>query len=130
MSPIRGYSGTLSVNSTNVGWVSSWEASVETESQEIGPFINDAGRIYAFKTSSRITGSIDATIPNGKDGGQTILVSGGLNDAYLNISLVTTGGYTITIPSGLITNFSITQDAAETVNASFDFMSNGTFTVV
>lgn len=53
-----------------------------------------------------------------------------MNDTTINLVLATTDGYTITVPSGLISTFTITQDGAETVTASFDFRSNGAFSVI
>lgn len=64
-----------------------------------------------------------------KDAGQTLLISGALNSAPVSLILVTTGGYTVTIPSGTVSTFSMAQDAGETVTVSFDFSSSGTFTV-
>src|SRR5688500_4654595 len=128
--PLKGFEGTISASGTAVAWVNSWEANLEVEEQEVGPFINDGGVTYTYTTSKKITGTVEATIPNGKDPGQTAMVNAALNGNTIPITLVTTNGYTITIPSGVVTTFSMSQDAAETVTVSFDFSSNGAFTVV
>lgn len=128
--PIKGHEGSLSAGGTNVAWVNNWEIQLDTEEQTAGPFIGDSGNLYTYRTSKRLTGTIEATIPKTKDAGQTILVSGAMNASELDIVLTTTGGYTITIPSGVITSFTMGQDAGETVTASFEFRSNGSFTVV
>lgn len=91
--------------------------------------INDGGNTYSYTTSRRLTGTLEAVIPSGKDAGQTALISGAINSGYLDLVLTTTGGYTITVPSGIISNFTMGQDASETVTVSFDFGSNGAFTV-
>lgn len=127
--PIKGYEGVITAGGTNVAWVSSWEVQLETEEQDIGPFIGDGGNTYSYTTSRRLTGTLEAVIPTGKDAGQTTLVSGAINGGNVDLVLTTTGGYTITVPSGIISNFTMGQDAAETVTVSFDFRSNGTFTV-
>lgn len=127
--PIRGFDGTISVNSTVVAWLNSWEVSVENENQTIGPFIGDGGIQYTYNTSRMLTGSFDGVTPSGKNAGQTLLVSGGLSSAYVALTLTTTNGYTITVPSGLITSFTIGQEAGGTASFSADFMANGNFTV-
>ncbi len=91
--------------------------------------INDGGNTYTYTTSRSLTGTLEAVVPAGKDAGQTLLLSGAINSGYLDLVLTTTGGYTITVPSGIISNFTMGQDAAETVTLSFDFRSNGAFTV-
>jgi hypothetical protein len=58
-----------------------------------------------------------------------VLISGALNSSILSIVLVTTGGYTVTIPSGTVSGFSMSQDASESVKVNFDFSSSGSFTV-
>jgi hypothetical protein len=128
--PIVGYEGTVKLNGTTVAWVSNWKIQIQKQQKDLGPFLGDAGAIYTFIASQKITGSVDATIPTGKDAGQTALVSGSINNTPATIELVTTGGYTITIPSGILSNFTMTQDAADTAKATFDFMSNGAFSVV
>jgi hypothetical protein len=127
--PIRGYDGTITVNGTSTGFVNNWEVSLETEEKTVGPFIGDGGLLYTYTTSRKLTGKLEATIPTGKDAGQTLLISGALNSVGINIILTTTNGYTVTIPSGTISGFSMSQDAAETVKVNFDFSSSGSFTI-
>lgn len=86
--------------------------------------------MYSYTTSRSLTGSLEATVPIGKDAGQTALISGALQSLPVTLVLVTTGGYTVTVPSGTVTGFSMNQDAGETVSVSFDFRSSGAFTIV
>jgi len=127
--PIKGYDGTITVQGTAAGFVNNWEVNLETEEKTVVPFIGDGGVLYTYTTSRKLAGKLEATIPIGKDAGQTILLSGALNSSSINIVLVTTNGYTITVPSGTISTFSMKQDAAESVTVSFDFSSSGSFTV-
>jgi len=127
--PIRGYDGTITAAGVATGFVNNWEVSLKTEEQTEGPFIGDNGNTYTFTTSRSLEGKLEATIPVGKDAGQTALISGAINGSILSIVLATTNGYTITIPSGSISGFSMKQDAKESVTVSFDFKSSGTFTV-
>lgn len=127
--PIKGYEGTVTVEGVGTGFINSWEVSLETDEKTVGPFIGDNGVLYTYTTSRVLQGTIEATIPVGKDAGQTLLLSGALNSSLVAIVLATTGGYTVTLPSGTVTTFTMAQDAGETVTVSFDFSSSGTFTV-
>lgn len=127
--PIKGYEGTITVNGTLTGFINNWEVSLETEEKTVGPFIGDGGVLYTYTTSRRLAGTLEATVPVGRDAGQTILLSGALNSSNINIILTTDNGYTITVPSGTVSTFSMTQDAAESVTISFDFSSSGNFTI-
>lgn len=127
--PIKGYEGTITVDGQATGFVNNWEVNLETEEKTVGPFIGDGGVLYTYTTSRKLAGTLEATIPTGRDAGQSILLSGAINSSNINIVLVTTGGYTITVPSGTISTFSMTQDAAESVTLSFDFSSSGAFTI-
>ena len=89
----------------------------------------DNGLLYTYTTSRKLTGSLNATVPISKDAGQTAMLSGALNSTLVAMSLVTTGGYTVTIPSGSVTKFTLKQEAKGTVTLSFDFSSSGAFDV-
>jgi hypothetical protein len=110
--------------------VNNWEVQLEVEEAETGPFIGDSGFIYTYTTSRKLTGSLEATVPQNKDTGQTVLLSGALNSTNITLILTTTLGYVVTIPSGIISSFTLGQDAAEAVTLSFDFSSSGSFSVV
>lgn len=127
--PIKGYEGTITVDGTTTGFVNNWEVSLETEEKTVGPFIGDGGVLYTYTTSRKLAGKLEATIPTSRDAGQSILLSGAINSSNINIVLTTTNGYTITVPSGTVSTFSMKQDAAESVTLSFDFSSSGTFTI-
>ena len=127
--PIRGYDGTVTVAGIATAFVNDWSVELDTQEQTEGPFIGDNGVLYTYTTSRRLTGSLNATVPIGKDAGQTALLSGALNSTLVSMVLVTTGGYTVTIPSGSISKFTLGQDAKGTVSLSFDFASSGSFTI-
>lgn len=132
--PIKGYEGTITVNDGTddipMGFVNNWEVSLETEEQTVGPFIGDGGVLYSYTTSRSLSGTLEATVPIGKDAGQTAMVEATLNGDNVSLVLVTTGGYTVTLPASAISGFSMSQDAGETVTVSFDFRSSGAFTIV
>ena len=89
----------------------------------------DNGTLYTYTTSRKLSGTLNATVPISKDAGQTAMLSGALNSSLINIVLVTTGGYTVTIPSGTVSKFTLKQEAKGTVTLSFDFSSSGSFSV-
>lgn len=127
--PIKGYDGTVTIGGIVTAFVSNWKVQLETEESSSGPFIGDNGVLYTFTTSRTLTGSLEASVPTGKDAGQTTLISGALNSSYLSFDLVSVGGYTVSIPSGVITGFSLGQDAGEGVTLSVDFKSSGAFNI-
>lgn len=126
--PIRGYDGTITVSGITAGFINNWEITLETEEKEVGPFISD-NQVYVYSTTRKLTGKLEATIPASKDTAQTTLISGALNGSYLALVLATTTGYTVTIPSGIVSSFNMAQDAAETVKISFDFRASGSYTI-
>lgn len=127
--PIVGSSGTVTIASVGAIWINKWEVSQETTEKEIGPFLGDTNT-YVITTQRRLQGNIEATVPNGKDAAQTLLLSGAINGSYVSIVLATTGGYTVTVPSGQVSNFNLSQDAADTVKITFDWKSSGAYSIV
>lgn len=128
--PIRGYEGTITIDGTLTGFVNSWEVTLETEEKTVGPFIGDSGVLYTYTTSRKLTGTLEATIPEGRDPGQTKLINSALTGSTIPIYLVTELGYTINVPSGAVSTFTMGQDGAENVTLSFDFSSSGAFDVL
>jgi hypothetical protein len=130
-SPVSYTIGTFYSNRNSlVGWISSWEGSIESDTQTLGPFINDNGTSYIYKTSKSLTGSFDGVIPSNKDAGQTLVVSGALSSTYLSLTLETTNGYTISVPQCLLSSVTLSQDSSETATISADFVSNDAFSVL
>lgn len=93
-------------------------------------FIGDNGDTYIITTKRSIKGTLEGNVPSGKDAGQTALISSIMNGGYVQVVLTETNGYTITVPSGLVTSIKKGQDAAETVTISAEFRNNGAFTIV
>lgn len=130
--PIQGYLGTVTIANSASGvlatWISSWEASLETQEKTVGPFINDGGTEYTYTTSRKLKIKFEATVPSGRDAGQTLLVSGAVSGATLFFDLQTTNGYRVQT-SGVATTFTLNQDASDTPKMSFEATSTGTFTI-
>jgi hypothetical protein len=129
MEPIVGTEGTVTLNSLLTAFIKGWEISLDITEQTAGPYIGDGGKLYPYQVSNNLKGKIDADIPKSKDSGQTAMINAGINGTKVPIELVTTDGYTITIPSGIVSGFQMNQDASNTVKISFDFKSFGGYTV-
>lgn len=130
--PIFGYSGTVTIANSVSGvlatWISSWEASLETQEKTIGPFINDNGTEYTYVASRKLKLKLEAVVPSGRDAAQTLLVSGAVTGATLFFDLQTTNGYRVQT-SGTASGFTLTQDASDTPKLSFEATSTGTFNI-
>lgn len=127
--PIKGYDGTVTIAGIATAFVNDWQVQLDTQEQTEGPFIGDNGVLYTYTTSRKLKGSLNATVPVGKDSGQTAALSGALNGSYVGITLVGTAGYTVTIPSGSVSTFTLKQEAKGSITLSFDFSSSGTYSV-
>lgn len=127
--PIKGTEGLITANGFPTGFISTWNAEFDSNEQTTGPFIGDPN-IYTYSTATRLTGSLEGVVPVGKDPGQTAILSGALSRMPVNLELVITGGYTVTIPSANISTFSMSPNAEETVSITLEFSSNGGYSFV
>lgn len=135
MSIVKGIEGYLKIyNPTtsgydNVDFVSQWQASLRTNQVDAGPFLNDNGKMYTFTTTKRINGSFQITLPVDNRTTHTRLINVSNSGEYLAVKLVAKSGYTMIIPSAILTGYQITNAANNEVTMSFDFMDNGGFSV-
>lgn len=135
MALVKGIEGYLSIKNAanngydNVNFVSQWQASLQTQQVDAGPFLNDDGRMYTFTTTKRVNGSFQVTLPLSKQDTHTRLINISNSGDYIGMSLISKGGYTMVIPSAIITGYQLTNAANDQVTVSFDFMDNGGFTV-
>lgn len=135
MAIVRGIEGYLKIKNVsgsgydNVKFVSQWQASLQTQQVDAGPFLNDNGKMYTFTTTKRVNGSFQVTLPTDQQGTHTRLINISNSGEYIGLKLVSKGGYTMIIPSAIITGYQLTNAANDQVTISFDFMDNGGFTV-
>lgn len=135
MAIVKGIEGYLKIKNVtndaydNVRFVSQWQASLQTQQIDAGPFLNDNGKMYTFTSTKRINGSFQVTLPIDQQTTHTRLINISNSGDYIGLSLVSKGGYTMTIPSAIITGYQLTNAANDQVTISFDFMDNGGFTV-
>jgi hypothetical protein len=135
MAIVKGIEGYLKIRNAadtgydNVKFVSQWQASLQTQQVDAGPFLNDNGKMYTFTTTKRVNGSFQITLPTAQQETHTRLINISNSGEYIGVSLVSKGGYTMTIPSAIITGYQLTNAANDQVTVSFDFMDNGGFSV-
>jgi hypothetical protein len=135
MTIIKGLDGWIKVRISgsadfiNTRFVSQWQATLNTNQVDQGPFLNDDGKIYSFTTSKRISGSFDVTLPTNRTDIHTALINSANSGYDVGLRLISKGGYTWEIPSGIVTGYSVTNSAGDAVTMSFDFTDNGGFTV-
>jgi hypothetical protein len=85
--------------------------------------------MYTFTTTKRINGSFQITLPLDNRATHTRLINVSNSGEYIAIKLVAKAGYTMTVPSAILTGYQITNAANNEVTMSFDFMDNGGFSV-
>jgi hypothetical protein len=135
MTIIKGLDGWLKIKASgsndyvNARFISQWQATLNTSQVDQGPFLNDNGRIYTFTTTKRITGSFDVTLPINRTDVHTSLINAANSGIEVGLRLISRGGYTWEIPSGIITGYNVTNSAADAVTMSFDFTDNGGFSL-
>lgn len=134
MTIIKGLDGWLKIKASgndyvNARFISQWTATLNTTQVDQGPFLNDDGKIYTFTTSKRMTGSFDVTLPINRTEVHTALINAANSGIEVGIRLISKGGYTWTIASGIITGYNVTNSAGDAVTMSFDFTDNGGFSV-
>lgn len=133
MSIIRGGEGWIkikasgSANYINARYVTQWQGSLSTTQVTAGPFLNDGNRTYSFSTSQQFTGSLDITLPINRTDVHTALLNHANSGIEVGLRLISKGGYTWEIPSGILTGYNVTNSAADAVTISFDFTDNGGF---
>jgi hypothetical protein len=132
---IKGLDGWLKIKASgsnqfvNARFITQWTATLATSQVDQGPFLNDDGKIYTFTTSKRVTGSFDVTIPTDRTDIHTSLINSANSGIEVGLRLISRGGYTWEIPSGILTGYNVTNSAGDAVTMSFDFTDNGGFTV-
>lgn len=133
MTIIKGLDGWLKIKASgsneyvNARFISQWQATLNTSQVDQGPFLNDEGRIYTFTTTKRITGSFDVTLPINRTDVHTSLINAANSGLEVGLRLISKGGYTWEVPSGIITGYNVTNSAGDAVTMSFDFTDNGGF---
>jgi hypothetical protein len=132
---IKGLDGWLkikasgSANFVHTKFISQWQATLNSAQVDKGPFLNDEGRVYSFTSTKRISGTFDVTLPINRTSVHSSLINSANSGIEVGIRLISKGGYTWEIPSGIITGYSVTNSAGDAVTMSFNFTDSGGFTV-
>src|SRR3978361_461514 len=103
MGLLQGFQGTVTASGTIlVGKVSKWSADVAIKESVEGPFLGGDGTTETVSVTKSIKGKLECVIPEGKDPGQTAIITAALAMGTLSLVLVETGGYTVTVPTAKI----------------------------
>ena len=135
--PMRGYDGKVEqgANPTALVGVESWEADVEVEVNKVGPFLNDAGKVYKIRGGQDCKGKAKCSVPDGKDTSQTALITALTGGTDIKLVLTqgvqgtSTGGYVLTITTAIISKVKPSQDSKGGPAVEFEFEANGGFTL-
>lgn len=108
--PLQGTSGVITWGGTNVVWAGTWTASLENNTEEIGPHIGDA-TIYEVNTSQKWTWSIEGTVPSAGDAGQNAIMAAATGRTTAALVLEQTLGKSITFSAATVTSLEVTVNA-------------------
>ncbi len=133
MSIVKGVEGQILIKTDNVEeevpFAEQWQASLNTQQVDAGPFLNDSGKTYSFTTTRRIQGSFQITAETGNQSIHTKLINLSMSGTYFALKLKSRGGYEMFIPSALLSGFQMTNAANDRVTISFDFYDYAGFIV-
>lgn len=131
---IRGYDGTVQQGGTNVDLVGieEWEAEPDIEVETKGPFLNDSGNKYKVRGGKDCKFTIKGIVPSGKDASQTALITALTGGTDINVILkqgVGGTGYTLTVPTAIITSVKLGQNSKSGTSIEIKGEANGSFTI-
>jgi hypothetical protein len=115
-------------SSTAVGFIGEWEAECDVEIKVQGPFIGDNTK-HKLRGGKDCKGSMSGFVPAGTDAGQQDVIDAFNGDDDIRLELVQDDGYTLLIPTAIISKVKIGQKAEEGVPISFDFEASGGYTL-
>lgn len=133
MSIVKGIEGRILIQvdgvEEEVPFAEQWQASLNTQQVDAGPFLNDNSKMYTFTTTRRVQGSFQITEETNKKNIHTKLINLSLSGVYFGLKLKSRGGYDMFVPSALLSGFQITNAANDRVTISFDFYDYAGFIV-
>lgn len=133
MSIVRGQEGQIIINhdagEEEIPFAEQWQASLQTQQVDAGPFLDDDGKMYSFTTSRRVQGSFQITQETLSNDIHTKLINLANSGIYFELKLKSRGGYQMIIPSALLSGYQLTNAANDKVTISFDFYDYAGFIV-
>ncbi len=116
--PLSGTAGTITWGGVNVVWAGEWTASLENNTEEIGPHIGDA-TIVEVATSQKWTWKISADVISGGDAGQTAIQTAATARTTAALVLTQTLGRVVTFSAANVTKLDIktSADGTQTIEA-------------
>jgi hypothetical protein len=133
MSIVKGLEGQIIINhdagEEEIPFAEQWQASLQTQQVDAGPFLDDDGKMYSFTTSRRVQGSFQITQETSNTDIHTKLINLANSGIYFELKLKSRGGYQMIIPSALLSGYQLTNAANDKVTISFDFYDYAGFIV-
>ena len=134
MSIVKGIEGRIIINhdagEEEIPFAEQWQASLQTQQVDAGPFLDDNGKMYSFTTTRRVQGSLQITQESSETDIHTKLINLANSGIYFELKLKSRGGYQMIIPSALLSGYQITNAANDKVTISFDFYDYAGFIVI
>jgi hypothetical protein len=130
MALIQGDEGSITTGTgtpVTVAYISEWEATLATEIKEQGPWIGD-GTKQKVRGAKGCKGTMKGMIPNGRDPGQTSIVTAHEGGADLALTLTTDNGYILALAAAVIEDLKVGQKGDEGAPFECSFSDNGGYT--
>jgi hypothetical protein len=127
---LRGWDGkiTQGTGDTTVGSIESWDAEINQDIEELGPFLADAGTTYAARGALKLKFSGKGVIPSGGEASQTIIRNSLSSGTDLKFTMVSTGAGSIVVTTAIIDSVKIGHDSKKGTTFEVSGRNNGTFT--
>lgn len=131
MATIAGTSGTVKVNTIEVGKLTSVEITIEQETATQGPYIGDPNTT-TVRTGKSASVSGEGVMETPTNAGQQEIMDSIMDetDAAVIIEIGDPAEQTFTCAAMIITSMPLGLDSGEGAPFSFEMISNGSFTLV
>lgn len=112
-----------------VAYITEWEANPKTDIKTNGPFIGNAAKAKT-RAGKDVSGSMKGLVPQGRDAGQSALITAHEDGADIRVVLTTDDGYVLTIPLTIVSDLKVGQKADEGAPFECSFTDNNGYTLV
>lgn len=131
MALIQGDEGSIKTGPTAsavpVAFISEWDATLATEIKEQGPWVGNATK-SKVRGAKGCKGTMKGMIPNGRDPGQTSLVTAHETGVDIELALQSDNGYLLTVTTAIISDLKVGMKGDEGAPFECSFEDNGGYT--
>jgi hypothetical protein len=130
MTIIQGYNGAVTIDSTDIGYLTEVNIDVDQPTKEIGPFIGNNTTLIT-RGGLKSKGSAKGVMVNATDSGQQSVIDAinGGSDVSLVVEIDDPAEQTYTAAVAIISNLKIGLKSDEGAPFSFDWQSSGGYTL-